>query len=195
MIDSRQLDAFNDDYLSKLGSPVSPRYLAGPGDPRHITHALYAAGWTVHSDPLHPVIRMKSPDREHELVFKPSPHHFHGWWKVHSTLGDNWYASFSGDAPVEIIAGLTDALVRPTPDSASDDLAGILAEQAGSTQPTAMAGTRSSPPTGPPWPSGASRPPWACAAGRSRPPGTGGPTAPRDSYGEWPWTRAPLATC
>ncbi|MFB6627269.1 DUF317 domain-containing protein [Streptomyces sp. NPDC056374] len=129
MIDSRQLDAFNDDYLSKLGSPVSPRYLAGPGDPRHITHALYAAGWTVHSDPLHPAIRIESPNREHELVFKPSPHHFHGWWKVHSTLGDNWYASFSGDAPVEIIAGLTDALVRPTPDSASDDLAGILAEQ------------------------------------------------------------------
>ncbi|MFG3348655.1 hypothetical protein ACGF1Z_26795 [Streptomyces sp. NPDC048018] len=74
MIDSRQLDAFADDYLGKLGSPVSPRYLAGPGDPRHITHALCAAGWTVNSDPLHPAIRMKSPDREHELVFKPSPH-------------------------------------------------------------------------------------------------------------------------
>ncbi|WP_329309192.1 SPDY domain-containing protein [Streptomyces microflavus] len=130
MIDSRQLDAFADDYLSKLGSPVSPRYLAGPGDPRHITHALYAAGWTVHSDPLHPVIRMKSPDLEHELVFKPSPHHYHGWWKVHSTLGPgHWYASFSGDAPVEIIAGLTDALVHPSPAAASDDFAAVLADR------------------------------------------------------------------
>ncbi|MFC9485996.1 DUF317 domain-containing protein [Streptomyces hydrogenans] len=128
MIDSRQRDAFANDYLGKLGSPISPRYLAGPGDPRHITHALCAAGWTVHSDPLHPVIHMKSPGQEHDLIFKPSPHHFHGWWKVNSTLGpDPWYASFSGDAPVEIIAGLTDALVHPAPDNASGDMTSILA--------------------------------------------------------------------
>lgn len=196
MIDSRQLDAFADDYLSKLGSPVSPRYLAGPGDPRHITHALYAAGWTVHSDPLHPVIRMKSPDLEHELVFKPSPHHYHGWWKVHSTLGPgHWYASFSGDAPVEIIAGLTDALVHPRrpPPRTTSQLSSPIA--AGTTRPTSSAATRSCPPTAPPWPSDACRPPWACADGRSKPRGTRDRTAPRDSCGGPPWTPVPPAMC
>ncbi|MFD3997400.1 DUF317 domain-containing protein [Streptomyces sp. NPDC058583] len=130
MITWRQLDAFTHEYASKLGSPVSPRYLAGPGDPRHITHALCAAGWSVPCDPLHPVIRMRSPDQQHELVFKPSAQYPRGWWTVHSGLGpDPWYATFSGDTPVEIVAGLTDALFRSEPEEdAREDFAVILAE-------------------------------------------------------------------
>ncbi|GAA3389098.1 DUF317 domain-containing protein [Streptomyces roseoviridis] len=128
MITWRQLDAFTNEYESKLGSPVSPRYLAGPGDPRHITHALCAAGWSVPCDPLHPVIRMQSPDQQHELVFQPSAQYARQWWTVHSGHGpDRWYATFSGSTPVEIIAGLTDTLLRPEPEKEPrEDLAAIL---------------------------------------------------------------------
>lgn len=129
MITSRQLDAFADDYETKLGSPVSPRYLAGPGDPRHITHALRAAGWSVPCDPLHPVIRMQSPDLRHELTFQPSAKSWHNGWTVRSAFGpDYWYATFSGTAPVEIVAGLTDTLLRPEAEHTPGDIPEILAE-------------------------------------------------------------------
>ncbi|WP_282695206.1 DUF317 domain-containing protein [Streptomyces sp. CC208A] len=131
MITRRQLDAFAHEYASKLGSPVSPRYLAGPGDPRHVTHALCAAGWSVPCDPLHPAIRMQSPDQQHELVFKPSAQYTRAWWTVHSGLGpDHWYAAFSGDTPVEIVAALTDTLLLPEPEgSAREGFAAVLAKR------------------------------------------------------------------
>ncbi|MFJ2783863.1 DUF317 domain-containing protein [Streptomyces sp. NPDC093249] len=128
MINSRHYNAFADHYRGRLGSPVSPAYLAGPGDPRHITHALRAAGWNTDSDPLHPDIRMTSPGLEHSLVISPSPDSFYGWWKVNSVIPGtgSWYASFSGGTPVEIISSVTDALVSPAPDSPPGDVTGIL---------------------------------------------------------------------
>ncbi|MEV7277595.1 DUF317 domain-containing protein [Streptomyces sp. NPDC093111] len=131
MITWRQLDAFANEYASKLGSRVSPRYLAGPGDPRHVTHALCAAGWSTPCDPLHPVIRMQSPDQQHELVFKPCAQYTRNWWTVHSGFGpSNWYAAFSGSTPVEIVAGLTDTLLLPEPEeTAREDFAAILTER------------------------------------------------------------------
>ncbi|MFE3329023.1 DUF317 domain-containing protein [Streptomyces sp. NPDC059176] len=130
MITRRQLDAFTNEYASKLGSPVSPRYLAGPGDPRHITHVLCAAGWSVPCDPLHPVIRMQSPDQQHELVFQPSAQYPRQWWTVHSGHGpDHWYAAFSGSTPVEIVAAITDTLLRPEPGKVQEDFAAILAKR------------------------------------------------------------------
>ncbi|MFG2836419.1 DUF317 domain-containing protein [Streptomyces zaomyceticus] len=128
MITWRQLDAFTNEYTNKLGSPVSPRYLAGPGDPRHVTHALRAAGWSTPCDPLHPDIRMQSPDQQHELLFKPSAQYTRNWWTVHSGFGpSNWYAAFSGSTPVEIVAGLTDTLLLPEPEETSrEDFAAIL---------------------------------------------------------------------
>ncbi|WP_435059141.1 DUF317 domain-containing protein [Streptomyces sp. bgisy060] len=130
MLDSRQLDAYAAEYEAKLGSPISPRYLAGPGDARHVTHPLRAAGWSVHSDALHSAVKMKSPDLQHEVLFRPSPHSTRDWWRIHSALGvDYWYATFSGETPAEIIAGLTDTLVRPDPgDAAVDDIPAVLAQ-------------------------------------------------------------------
>ncbi|MFA7764895.1 DUF317 domain-containing protein [Streptomyces sp. NRRL S-448] len=113
-IPERHLAQFAEDH-DHLGSAVSPRHLAGPGDPRHITHALRAAGWHTESDPLHPKVTLHSPDDSHHLTLAPKPGSpFRPWWRIRSPHGpDHWSAEFSAAAPVEIIAGLTDALVQP----------------------------------------------------------------------------------
>ncbi|MFI1060534.1 DUF317 domain-containing protein [Streptomyces spororaveus] len=97
---------------------VSPRHLAGPGDPRHVTHALRAAGWHTASDPLHPTVTLHSPDYSHQLTLTPKPGRpYRPWWRIRSPHGPaHWSAEFSGTTPVEIIAGLTDALVQPLPE-------------------------------------------------------------------------------
>ncbi|MFG2996569.1 DUF317 domain-containing protein [Streptomyces sp. NPDC048340] len=112
-ISERQLSAFASDH-DKLGSAISPRYLAGPGDPRHITHALHAAGWASTSDPLHPAIRMTSPDRVHRLDLNPAEANYS--WRISPESGHiYWSATFSAATPVEIVAGFTDTLARPAP--------------------------------------------------------------------------------
>ncbi|MEW1632721.1 DUF317 domain-containing protein [Streptomyces sp. NPDC093801] len=123
-ISERHLAAFAADH-NVYGSPVSPRYLAGRGDPRHITHALWAAGWTTASDPLHPAIRMTSPDRSLRLDIDFAEHRT--GWRVGPGFGhSHWSASFSTDTPVEIVAGLTDALIRPEPDTPASPVADVL---------------------------------------------------------------------
>ncbi len=111
------MDQFAEDH-DHLGSAVSPRHLAGPGDPRHVTHALRAAGWHTASDPLHPTVTLHSPDYSHQLTLAPKPERpYRPWWRIRSPHGPaHWSAEFSGTTPVEIISGLTDALVQPPPE-------------------------------------------------------------------------------
>ncbi|WP_228447387.1 hypothetical protein [Streptomyces paludis] len=47
-----------------------PRHLAGPGDTRHVTHGLTAAGWSDVSDPLAEIVT-RSPDLRHRLQSAP----------------------------------------------------------------------------------------------------------------------------
>ncbi|MFE4664525.1 DUF317 domain-containing protein [Streptomyces sp. NPDC056716] len=115
MLRPEQLEAFTADHESSLLDDVSPRYLAGPGDARHVTHALAAAGWTVRSDPLTAVVDMISPDHLHRLRHEPQATWNSRTWQVSSNApGAFWSASF-GPVPAEILAGFTDGLLLPAP--------------------------------------------------------------------------------
>ncbi|MER7540382.1 hypothetical protein ABTX77_37235 [Streptomyces sp. NPDC097704] len=53
---------------------ISPRYLAGPGDPAWVTAALHAgAGWSHGHDPLMPRVILTSPDQKSMLRLEPHP--------------------------------------------------------------------------------------------------------------------------
>jgi hypothetical protein len=95
-----------DDPWSLIWFDSTPRHLAGPGDPRHVTQALRAGGW-----------KMASPDYRHTLVLEPTPGTYRSWWRISSK---HWHASFGGNAPAEIIAGFTDALLQTTPEVEPD---------------------------------------------------------------------------
>ena len=43
-LSERQLAAFADKQAVQIPYSTSPRHLAGPGDARHVTHGLAAAG-------------------------------------------------------------------------------------------------------------------------------------------------------
>ncbi|MFD9817499.1 DUF317 domain-containing protein [Streptomyces violascens] len=110
-----------DDPSTRIWFDTSPRHLAGPGDPRHVTQALRAAGWKSYSDPDFPHVVLASSDYRHTLVLEPTPDSFASWWRI-GTQGwtDRWHASFGGNTPAEIIAGFTDALLLPTPEGEPD---------------------------------------------------------------------------
>ncbi|MFF0448012.1 DUF317 domain-containing protein [Streptomyces sp. NPDC004609] len=113
MLKQAQLDLFAADHADRLLDDVSPRHLAGPGDARHVTHTLAAAGWTTRSDPLAPVVHLKSPDLCYQLQHEPQQAMVRsGWHLTGSVPGERWYASF-GPVPAEIMAGFTDALLLP----------------------------------------------------------------------------------
>ncbi|MFI8102113.1 DUF317 domain-containing protein [Streptomyces sp. NPDC086023] len=94
---------------------VSPRYLAGPGDPAWVTVPLHeAAGWSHGHDPLMPRVILSSPDRKTLLRLEPAIGD--QWWRITHTGGspsNSWYASFGARTPVELIAAVTDALTDP----------------------------------------------------------------------------------
>ncbi|MCZ1006865.1 DUF317 domain-containing protein [Streptomyces lydicus] len=94
---------------------VTPRYLAGAGDPTWITAPLHrACGWSVEQDSLIPRVVLTSPDKTALLRLEPDPDG--PWWSLHhAPVGDQrpWSVSIGARAPVEIIAGLTDALTDP----------------------------------------------------------------------------------
>ncbi|MFB7270795.1 DUF317 domain-containing protein [Streptomyces sp. NPDC056244] len=96
---------------------VAPRYLAGGGDPAWITVPLHrACGWSHGHDPLMPRVILSSPDQRTVLRLDPNPSW--SWWKLrHAPVGEQraWSVSFDARTPVEIIAGLTDALTAPEP--------------------------------------------------------------------------------
>jgi hypothetical protein len=116
-ITGRQLAAFADKHAWQIPFDTSPRHLAGPGDARHVTHGLAAAGWTHTSDPLSAEIVLRSPDHRHSLQFDPQSA-TSAWWRLRAAPTDtepDWYAQFSEMVPAEILGSLTDALVAPTP--------------------------------------------------------------------------------
>ncbi|MFD5453860.1 DUF317 domain-containing protein [Streptomyces olivaceus] len=114
-LSERQLAAFADKHAGQIPFDTSPRRLAGPGDARHVTHGLAAAGWTSLSDPLSAEIVMASPDHRHRLQFDPQSH-TSAWWRLQATPNGTepgWYAEFGELVPAEVLAGFTDALIAP----------------------------------------------------------------------------------
>jgi hypothetical protein len=99
---------------------ITPRHLAGGGDPAWITVPLHrACGWSHGNDPLMPRVLLSSPDQQALLRLEPVPDG--QWWTLQHAAGPDrpaWYASFGARTPVEIIAGFADALTHPTAGSA-----------------------------------------------------------------------------
>ncbi|KUM99914.1 hypothetical protein AQI95_35960 [Streptomyces yokosukanensis] len=92
---------------------VEPRALAGGGDIRHISEFLRASGWRDTSEKGGPLL-LQSPDRTVRIAY--NPHVQPGGWTVHGlAAGDQaeWWATLGRQTPVEILAGLTDALTQP----------------------------------------------------------------------------------
>ncbi|WP_164990962.1 DUF317 domain-containing protein [Streptomyces sp. GZWMJZ-114] len=110
------LDALAADYAERTWLDVRPRHHAGPGDARHITHGLAAAGWTRRSDPLGPHLVLQSPDHRFGLEMSTGISSGGLWWWLceHPTATNGWWAEF-GDTPVEILGHVTDALVLDPP--------------------------------------------------------------------------------
>ncbi|MCA1223523.1 DUF317 domain-containing protein [Streptomyces sp. 8L] len=116
-VSERQLAAFADTYAWQIPFDTSPRHLAGPGDARHVTHGLAAAGWRPVSDPLSAEIVLRSADLRHSLQFDPQSDSS-AWWRLRGEHHDNrpgWYAAFGQLVPAEVLAAFTDALIAPPP--------------------------------------------------------------------------------
>lgn len=115
------ISARTDDPRHTIWFETRPRYLAGGGDPRHITQALRAAGWKNHSDPDYPHVVLTSPDQRHTVALEPETSSYTAWWGIQAHgYQDGWYTQFGGNIPVEILAGLTDALLQPVPKTAPE---------------------------------------------------------------------------
>ncbi|MFC9431439.1 DUF317 domain-containing protein [Streptomyces sp. NPDC056987] len=94
---------------------VHPRHLAGGGDLRHVTEYLRAAGWKDRSKSGGPTV-FDSPDRSVRLGYDPFVQP--GGWTISgraTVTQEAWHATMSRAVPVEIVAGVTDALTRPRP--------------------------------------------------------------------------------
>ncbi|MDT0430479.1 MULTISPECIES: DUF317 domain-containing protein [Streptomyces] len=98
---------------------ISPRYLAGSGDPAWVTVPLRrACGWSTAGDPLVPRVILTSPDQIAQLRIAPDPDPAEPWWTLrHAHHGDQraWEITFDAQTPVEIIAAVTDTLTAPAP--------------------------------------------------------------------------------
>ncbi|WP_217570508.1 hypothetical protein [Streptomyces sp. GbtcB7] len=81
-VTERQLTAFRRDHESTILHSTSPRHLAGPGDARHVTHALLTAGWTITSDPASPETEVTSPDLQARLQAAPQFAPSGNWWRL-----------------------------------------------------------------------------------------------------------------
>ncbi|MCZ0974368.1 DUF317 domain-containing protein [Streptomyces albulus] len=105
-----------DEPLNIIWHETHPRHLAGRGDPRRITQTLRAAGWKSHSAPDYPHVVLASPDLRHTVVLEPEAKPYQPWWRIRGdSQGHRWYTDFDAHTPVEILAGLTDALIAPEP--------------------------------------------------------------------------------
>ncbi|MCX4531068.1 DUF317 domain-containing protein [Streptomyces sp. NBC_01669] len=114
-LSERQLAAFADKHAWQIPFDTSPRHLAGPGDARHVTHGLAAAGWSTASDPLSAEIVLRSPDLRYQLQFDPQSA-TSAWWRLRAERADSeaaWYAEFGELVPAEVLAACTDALIVP----------------------------------------------------------------------------------
>ncbi|AZS87185.1 DUF317 domain-containing protein [Streptomyces griseoviridis] len=93
---------------------ITPRHLAGGGDPAWITVPLHrACGWSHGDDPLMPRVLLSSPDQKALLRLEPDPDD--QWWTLQYAAEPAWYASFGARTPVELIAAFTDAFTDPAP--------------------------------------------------------------------------------
>ncbi|MFJ9900704.1 DUF317 domain-containing protein [Streptomyces sp. NPDC091280] len=107
---------------------VTPRALAGGGDIRHVSEYLRASGWRDRSKKDGP-LALESPDRTVRVSYDPyiQP----GGWAIHGAARDHqaeWWATLGRQTPVEVVAGLTDALTRP-PSAHAPDVWAPLKEQ------------------------------------------------------------------
>ncbi len=92
---------------------IQPRALAGGGDIRHVSEFLRASGWRDKSK-RHGPLTMESADRTVRLSY--DPHILPGGWTISGAAHGHqaaWNAVLGSQTPVEIIAGLTDALTQP----------------------------------------------------------------------------------
>nr|WP_308436809.1 DUF317 domain-containing protein [Streptomyces poonensis] len=120
----RQLTAFADTHAWRIPFDTTPRHLAGPGDARHVTHGLAAAGWTRTSDPLSPEIVLRSPDHRYTLQFDPQSA-TSAWWRLRAEptgTEPGWHAEFGALVPAELIGQLTDNLLGSVPTAQPDVL-------------------------------------------------------------------------
>lgn len=96
---------------------ITPRHLAGGGDPAWVTVPLHrASGWSHGHDPLMPRVTLSSPNQKALLRLEPDPDG--QWWTLRHAPGPGqpaWYASFGAHTPVELIAAVTDTLTDPAP--------------------------------------------------------------------------------
>ncbi|MFB7481869.1 DUF317 domain-containing protein [Streptomyces anulatus] len=94
---------------------ITPRHLAGGGDPAWITVPLHrACGWSYEHDPLMPRVVLSSLNETAVLRLEPDADR--RWWSLHHAADRDrpaWYASFGARTPVEVIAGFIDALTDP----------------------------------------------------------------------------------
>ncbi|MFC4612889.1 DUF317 domain-containing protein [Streptomyces maoxianensis] len=121
-VSDRQLAEFANKHAWQIPFDTSPRHLAGPGDARHVTHGLAAAGWTRTTDPLSPEIVLRSPDHRHSLQFDPQSA-TSAWWRLRAeptNTEPGWYAEFGKLVPAEVLGRLTDALVAAPPTQRPD---------------------------------------------------------------------------
>ncbi|GAA3796882.1 DUF317 domain-containing protein [Streptomyces phyllanthi] len=118
--------SYSDNFFTNARGPLhriqfatSPRPLAGAGDPRHVTDPLLAAGWKDHSVLGYPHVLLESPYGVHLILEPATLSPYDAWWQVHPMDG-GWHARFGGNTPVEIVAGFTDALIRPSQAGTAD---------------------------------------------------------------------------
>ncbi|GAA2678161.1 DUF317 domain-containing protein [Streptomyces aculeolatus] len=95
---------------------ITPRHLAGGGDPGWITVPLHrACGWSHGTDPLMARVILSSPDQRAVLRLEPDPDG--QWWTLHHAAEPDrrpaWCTSFGARTPVELIAPVTDMLTNP----------------------------------------------------------------------------------
>ncbi|MFF1420040.1 DUF317 domain-containing protein [Streptomyces sp. NPDC058280] len=123
---------------------IEPRALAGGGDVRHVSEFLRASGWRDKSQAGGP-LSLESPDRTVRIAY--TPYGLPGGWMIHGAATgdqDEWWATLGRQTPVEIVAGLTDALTRPRSAHAPNVWA-PLQEQRWRTPPNAGHVTATSP--------------------------------------------------
>lgn len=91
---------------------LSPRAVAGGGNPAVTVPIHRAAGWSHGQDPLLSLL-LSSPYQQTLLRLEPNPDG--QWWTLQHTrtsAGPGWSASFGAWTPVEISAALTDTPIR-----------------------------------------------------------------------------------
>ncbi|KUL53172.1 DUF317 domain-containing protein [Streptomyces sp. NRRL S-1521] len=108
----KQWQGWGSDEQAEQHYLIQPRTLAGGGDVRHISEFLRASGWRDKSKTGGPLL-MQSPDATIRVTY--DPYVLPGGWTIHGKadgLNSEWSAHLGRQAPVEIVAGLTDALTR-----------------------------------------------------------------------------------